>query len=174
MSQKQNPLDLGMFAAGLAMIIGSFSPWISFAIVSISGTDGWRGYVTLASGLILALNAATRLWPQMLDERFASKLGLLSNIALVTSFAVLVEVAIRINQVAGQIEDVGSTQQSTQSSDDIFGDITQVFDEFAKSLSEAFKPRLVIGWYLCLLSVLACGVLVVLAKRKAQTESLDV
>ena len=52
--------------------------------------------------------------------------------------------------------------------------ITQVFDEFAKSLSDAFKPRLVIGWYLCLLSVLACGVLVVLAKRKAQTESLDV
>ena len=174
MSQKQNPVDLGLFAAGIGLIIGSFSPWISVAIMNLSGTDGWRGYVTLASGLILALNAATRLWPQMLDERFASKLGLLSNIALVTSFAVLVEVAIRINQVAGQIEDVGSTQQSTQSSDDIFGDITQVFDEFAKSLSDAFKPRLVIGWYLCLLSVLACGVLVVLAKRKAQTESLDV
>ena len=174
MSQKQNPLDLSMFAAGLAMIIGSFSPWISVAIVSISGTDGWRGYVTLVSGLILALHAATKLWPQMLDVRFASKLGLSSNIALVGSFAVLVEVAIRINQVAGQMEDVGSTQQSTQSSDDIFGDITQAFDEFAKSLSEALKPRLAIGWYLCLLSVLACGVLVVLAKRKAQTESLDV
>lgn len=174
MSQKQNPLDLGMFAAGLAMIIGSFSPWISVAIVSISGTDGWRGYVTLVSGLILTLHAAAKLWPQMLDERFASKLGLSSNIALVASFAVLVEVAIRINQVAGQMEDVGSTQQSTQSSDDIFGDITQAFDEFAKSLSEALKPRLAIGWYLCLLSVLTCGVLVVLAKRKAQTESLDV
>lgn len=130
--------------------------------------------MTLASGLILALSAATRLWPQMLDERFASKLGLLSNIALVASFAVLVEVAIRINQVAGQMEDVGSTQQSSQSSDDIFGDITQAFDEFAKSLSEALKPRLAIGWYLCLLSVSACGVVVVLAKRKAQTESLDV
>jgi hypothetical protein len=163
-----------MFAAGLALIIGSFSPWISVAIVSISGTDGWRGYVTLVSGLILALSAATRLWPQMLDERFASKLVLSSNIALVASFAVLVEVAIRINQVAGQMEDVGSTQQSTQSSDDIFGDITQAFDEFAKSLSEALKPRLAIGWYLCLLSVLACGVLVVLAKRKAQAKSLDV
>lgn len=174
MSQKQNPLDLSMFAAGLAMIIGSFSPWISVAIVSISGTDGWRGYVTLVSGLILALHAATRLWPQMLDERFASKLGLLSNIALAASFAVLVEVAIRINQVAGQMEDVGSTQQPTQSSDDIFGNITQAFDEFAKSLSEALKPRLAIGWYLCLISVLACGGLVVLAKRKAQTESLDV
>jgi hypothetical protein len=174
MSQKQNPLDLGMFAAGLAMIIGSFSPWISVAIVSVSGTDGWRGYVTLVSGLIIALNAATRLWPKVLDERFASKLGLLSNIALASSFAVLVEVAIRINQVAGQMEDVGSTQQSTQSSDDIFGDITKAFDEFAKSLSEAFKPRLAIGWYLCLLSVLACGVVVVLAKRKVQTESLDV
>jgi hypothetical protein len=130
--------------------------------------------VTLVSGLILALSAATRLWPQMLDERFASKLVLSSNIALVASFAVLVEVAIRINQVAGQMEDVGSTQQSTQSSDDIFGDITQAFDEFAKSLSEALKPRLAIGWYLCLLSVLACGVLVVLAKRKAQAKSLDV
>ena len=174
MSQKQNPLDLGRFAAGLAMIIGSFSPWISVAIVSISGTDGWRGYVTLVSGLILTLHAATKLWPQMLDERFASKLGLSSNIALVASFAVLVEVAIRINHVAGQMEDVGSTQQSTQSSDDIFGDITQAFDDFAKSLSEALKPRLAIGWYLCLLSVLTCGVLVVLAKRKAQTESLDV
>ena len=29
MDKKQNPYDLGLLAAGVGLIVGSFSPWIS-------------------------------------------------------------------------------------------------------------------------------------------------
>ena len=51
------------------------------------------------------------------------------------------------------MNDVADTQPVTQATDDIFGD-------FAKSLTDAFKPRLAMGWYICLLSVVVAVVLV--------------
>ena len=35
----------------------------------------------------------------------------------------------------------------------IFGGMTEALDDFAKSLADAFKPRLAMGWYVCLVSV---------------------
>ena len=43
MDKKQNPYDLGLLAAGVGLIVGSFSPWISVMIVNIAGTAGFRG-----------------------------------------------------------------------------------------------------------------------------------
>ena len=78
----------------------------------------------------------------------------------------LVEVAIRIKQVAGQMNDVGDTQPVTQATDDIFGEMTQAFDDFAKSLTDAFKPRLAMGWYVCLLSSAAAAALILVKKKQ--------
>jgi len=166
MDKKQNPYDLGLLAAGVGLIVGSFSPWISVLIVNIAGTAGFRGYITLFSGLIVSLYAATRLWPNLLDAKFSSKLNLLSKISLAASVIVLVEVAIRIKQVAGQMNDVGDTQPVTQATDDIFGEMTQVFDDFAKSLTDAFKPRLAMGWYVCLLSSAAAAAFILVKKKQ--------
>jgi hypothetical protein len=171
MSQKQNPVDLGLFAAGIGLIIGSFSPWISVAIMNLSGTDGWRGYVTLVSGLILVVNASTRLWPQILDKRFTSKLSLLSKVSLVASLAVLVEVGVRLRQVTNEISDIASESGSTPT-DTTFSGLTQAFDDLAKSLTDALKPQLAIGWYVCLLSVAVTSALIF--TNRAVTEDVDV
>ena len=160
MSQKQNPVDLGLFAAGIGLIIGSFSPWISVAILNLSGTDGWRGYVTLTSGLILVVNASTRLWPQILDKRFISKLSLLSKVSLVASLAVLVEVGVRLRQVTNEISDIASESGSTPTADTTFSGLTQALDDLTKSLTDALKPHLAIGWYVCLLAVAVTAALI--------------
>lgn len=170
MDKKQNPYDLGLLATGIGLIVGSFSPWISVMIVNIAGTAGFRGYITLISGLIISLYAATRLWPNLLDTKLSSKLNLLSKISLAATVIVLVEVAIRIKQVAGQLNDVADTQPVTQATDDIFGGMTEALDDFAKSLADAFKPRLAMGWYVCLVSVAVAIALVLIPGKQSQTE----
>jgi hypothetical protein len=90
---------------------------------------------------------------------------MISKISLAASAIVLVEVAIRIKQVAGQLNDVADTQPVTQATDDIFGGMTQALDDFAKSIADAFKPRLAMGWYVCLLS-LAVAITMVFIPRK--------
>jgi hypothetical protein len=168
MDKKQNPYDLGLLAAGVGLIVGSFSPWISVIIVNIAGTAGFRGYITLISGLIISLYAATRLWPNLLDTKLSSKLNMLSKISLAASAIVLVEVAIRIKQVAGQLNDVADTQPATQATDDIFGGMTQALDDFAKSIADAFKPRLAMGWYICLLSVAVAITMVFIPRKQSE------
>jgi len=172
MSQKQNPVDLGLFAAGIGLIIGSFSPWISVAIMNLSGIDGWRGYVTLSSGLILVVNASTRLWPQILDKRFTTKLSLLSKVSLAVSLAVLVEVGVRLRQVTNEISDIASeVPLGMPTADTTFSGLTQAFDDLAKSLTDALKPHLAIGWYVCLLSVAVTSALIF--TNRAVTEDVD-
>ena len=168
MDKKQNPYDLGLLVAGVGLIVGSFSPWISVVIVNIAGTAGFRGYITLISGLIVSLYAATRLWPNLLDTKLSSKLNVLSKISLAASLIVLVEVAIRIKQVAGQLNDVADTQPVTQATDDIFGGMTQALDDFAKSLADAFTPRLALGWYVCLVSVAVAIALVLVPGEQSE------
>ena len=86
----------------------------------------------------------------------------------------LVEIAIRIKQVAGQLGDVEDTQPVTQSTDDIFGGMTEALDDLANSLADAFKPRLAMGWYVCLLSVVVGAALVLKRpKRVDTTDSLE-
>ena len=81
METKQSPLDLGLLVAGVGLIVGSFSPWISVLIVNLSGTAGFRGYITLLTGLIISLYASTELWPNLLDVKLSSKLNILSKIS---------------------------------------------------------------------------------------------
>ena len=81
---------------------------------------------------------------------------------------VLVEVAIRIKQVSGQLNDVADTQPVTQATDDIFGGMTQALDDFAKSLADAFTPRLALGWYVCLVSVAVAIALVLVPGEQSE------
>lgn len=173
MDKKQNPYDLGLFAAGVGLIVGSFSPWISVVIINIAGTSGFRGYITLISGLIISLYAATRLWPNLLDAKISSKLNFLSKISLVASVIALVEVAIRIRQVAGQLNDVADTQPITQTTDDIFGGMTQALDDLTKSIADAFKPRLAMGWYVCLISSVVAAILIFVSSKNPETTVSD-
>ncbi|NBO54123.1 MAG: hypothetical protein EBU84_05935 [Actinobacteria bacterium] len=159
MSQKQNPVDLGLFVAGFMLVIGSISPWISIAIMNVAGIDGWRGYITLLAGLVIALTGATRLWPQLLDFRFGSKLLVASRVLVIGSLAVLVEVAIRLKQVADELSDIESESGASQTTDTVFGDFAKALDDFAKSISDALKPSLAIGWYLCVISAVVSAVL---------------
>jgi hypothetical protein len=171
MSQKQNPVDLGLFAAGTALIVGSFSPWISVSIMNISGVEGWRGYLTLISGLILIVNASTKLWPKLLDVRFTSKIALLSKVSLLVSIAVLVEVAVRLQQVSNEFSDIASESDSTATTDPLLGDFAKAIDEFTKSLTDALKPRLAIGWYICLVSVAVSAALIFV--KRSKTDNVD-
>lgn len=159
MSQKQNPVDLGLLLAGFLLVIGSVSPWISIAIMNVAGIDGWRGYITLLAGLVIALTGATRLWPQLLDIRFGSKLLVASRVLVIGSLAVLVEVAIRLKQVADELSDIESESGASQTSDAVLGDFAKALDDLAKSITDALKPSLAIGWYLCMISAIVGGVL---------------
>ena len=70
METKQSPLDLGLLATGIGLVFGSFSPWISVSVITVAGTDGFFGFVTLLSGLLLTLLASSKLWPNFLDKKY--------------------------------------------------------------------------------------------------------
>jgi hypothetical protein len=165
MGQNQKLSDFGLLACGFGLVVGSFGAWISVLVITISGTAGPRGYLTLASGVVLMVFAASRLWPNLLVDRVASKMALLSTGALVVSSAVLIEVAIRIRQVAGQADQLVGDSSTTDTTDPLLGDFGEAIDEFTSSLAEAFRPRLAMGWYVCLISVIAASILMVVRFR---------
>ena len=171
METKQSPLDLALLAAGIGLVFGSFSPWISVAIISVTGTDGFFGFVTLISGLLFTLLASSKLWPNFLDKKYSSKLRLASLIGSVASLGSLTYVAVRIRQVAGEFSDVAETEPITQTTDDIFGDLTEALDEFAQTLADAFKPRLAMGWYVSVVS-LVCALAIMFINFK-NTQSVE-
>lgn len=171
MQAKQNPLDLVLLAAGIGLVVGSFSPWVSVLIMNIAGTDGFFGFVTLTSGIVLMLQASSKLWPSFLDERYSSKLGFASLIAAGASLCSLVYVAVRIRQVSGEFSDMEETEPTTPQSDDLFGDVTEAFDEFAQTLADAFKPNLAMGWYVCMLSTVVAFAAILISLRKPSTSN---
>lgn len=171
METKQSPFDLALLAAGVGLVFGSFSPWISVLVIKVAGTDGFFGFVTLISGVLIVLQASSKLWPNFLDEKYSSKLPLASLIGAVASLGSLTYVAVRIRQVAGEFSDVAETEPVTQTTDDIFGDLTEALDEFAQTLADAFKPRLAMGWYVCAVSILgALGVMLINFRKRQRKE----
>jgi hypothetical protein len=92
-------------------------------------------------------------------------------IGAVASLGSLTYVAVRIRQVAGEFSDVAETEPVTQTTDDIFGDLTEALDEFAQTLADAFKPRLAMGWYVCAVSILgALGVMLINFRKRQRKE----
>lgn len=165
MGQNQKLSDVGLLVSGFGLVAGSFGPWISVLVLTISGTSGPRGYLTLASGVSVMVLAASRLWPNLLDARIASKLSFLSIGALVLSLFVLVEVAVRIRQIAGQFDSTYGDTGASQSTDQSLGEFGQALDEFTKSLTEAFTPRLAMGWFVSLLSAVSAAVFIFIQRR---------
>ena len=136
-------------------------------IVNVAGTDGFFGFVTLISGALLALQASSKLWPNFLDKKFLSKLSLVSLIGALASLGTLIYVAVRIRQVAGEFSDVAEPEPVTQTTENIFGDLTEALDEFAQTLTDAFKPRLAMGWYVCVVSVAFALIIMFVSFRKS-------
>ena len=170
METKQSPIDLALLAAGVALVFGSFSPWISVLVIKVAGTDGFFGFVTLISGVLFVLQASSKLWPNFLDKKYSSKLPLASFIGAVASLGSLTYVAVRIRQVAGEFSDVGETEPVTQTTDDIFGDLTEALDEFAQTLADAFKPRLAMGWYVCAVSLICAFAIIFVNFKKSSSD----
>jgi hypothetical protein len=168
METKQNSLDLALLAVGIGLIFGSFSPWISVSIISVAGTDGFFGFVTLISGSLFIFLASSKLWPNFLDKKYSSKLRLASLIGAVASLGSLTYVAVRIRQVAGEFSDIAETEPITQTTDDVFGDLTEALDEFAQTLADAFKPRLAMGWYVSAVSLVCALAIMFVNFRKTQ------
>ncbi len=168
MTVTQKPKDLAVFALGTAIVIGSFSPWLSIAVMSVGGTDGWRGFVTLTAGLLTMIYGATHLWPNLLDVRLTTKLKPVVVAALLASMGVLLELAIRLKQVANEFSSLTSGADQV-TSDSVLGDFTNIFDDFAKSLVEALNPRIALGWYLCIGGSIAALALVLWPKSETQS-----
>jgi hypothetical protein len=173
MGQKQKLSDFGLLISGFGLVVGSFGAWISVLVVTISGTAGPRGYLTLASGVLVMVFAASRLWPNLLVDQVTSKLALLSAGALAVSFVVLIEVAVRIRQVSGQADQLVEDSSTPEMTVPLLGGFSQAIDEFTSSLAEAFRPRLAMGWYVCLISVLAASVLMFIQFRAMKRSKSD-
>lgn len=167
METKQSPKDLALLATGVGLVFGSFSPWISVSVITVAGTDGFFGFVTLISGLLLTLLASSKLWPNFLDKKYSSKLRLASLVGAAASLGSLTYVAVRIRQVAGEFSDAVEAESASQTTDDIFGDLTKALDEFAQTLADAFKPRLAMGWYVSAVSVACALVIMFVSFRKS-------
>jgi hypothetical protein len=84
---------------------------------------------------------------------------------------VLVEVGVRLRQVTNDLSDIASENSSAPTADTTFSGFTQALDDLTKSLTDALKPQLAIGWYVCLLSVAVTSALIF--TNRAVTEDVD-
>ena len=125
----------------------------------------------MISGVLFVLQASSKLWPNFLDQKYSSKLPLASLIGAVASLGSLTYVAVRIRQVAGEFSDVAETEPVTQTTDDIFGDLTEALDEFAQTLADAFKPRLAMGWYVSAVSLICALAIVFVDFKKSSGDN---
>jgi hypothetical protein len=169
-SQNKN-LNIALLITGVFLVVGSIAPWISLSMLNISGVDGWRGFVAVLSGLMVILLGSLNTWPHLFEAKILKKFHLLVIGSLIATSAILLEVAIRINQVTREMNSSGK-EVSTDFGDADLGEFTDALNEFTNSILEAFKPRLAIGWYVTLIaSVASIGIIAVSMKRENSSHS---
>lgn len=156
---KQRPVDFVLLALGVLMIIGSISPWVSILIVSVAGVDTWWGFVTIASGVLISVAGAARIWPSLIQKHLRRGLHIAALAASITALVTVSYVGFRLNEVSRDFNDAAAQSEpmaNTTSEDELFGDFTADFqkslEEFSNSIAEAFKPRLGTGWFICLIA----------------------
>lgn len=170
---KQNPLDLFLLGLGIALAVASLTPWISIGFISVNGTATWWGYVTLVGGLSVVSFAATRLWPQVLDESVAKHLKNVALVGTVVSILVLAYVGVRLTDASRQFNDAMSEDTSSNTDLSGFGqEFEDSFNEFTDSLVKAFSPSLAVGWYIGSASSIG-SLILVLKRREEEPEDLS-
>jgi hypothetical protein len=169
-SQNKN-LNIALFITGVFLVLGSIAPWISLSMLNISGIDGWRGFVAVLSGLMVIVLGSMNIWPHLFEAKIFEKFHLLVLGLLAATIVILFEVAIRINQVAREMNSSSEDAPSDMGDVDL-GELTDAINEFTNSILEAFKPRLAIGWYVTLMaSVAAIGMIATSMKRENSSHS---
>jgi signal transduction histidine kinase len=171
MNPQNINLNIALFVTGVFLVVGSIAPWISLSMLNISGIDGWRGFVAVLSGLMVIVLGSMNIWPHLFEAKIFEKLHLLVLGLLATTTVILFEVAIRINQVAREMN--SSSEDASSGINDVdLGELTDAINEFTNSILEAFKPRLAIGWYVTLMaSVAAIGMIATSMKRENSSHS---
>ncbi|WP_143235327.1 hypothetical protein [Paractinoplanes atraurantiacus] len=122
-AQASRPLIAGwvVLAAGVAAVVGSLLPWASISApilgtVSVSGTDGADGWITLVLGLVLAAGAGLRIR----GPRLPSLATIVTNVVAIGSALALFIIGV------WKIVDLRSTENELRDSlssgpDDPFG-----------------------------------------------------
>jgi hypothetical protein len=168
--KKQNPLDLILLAVGIALAVASLTPWITIGFISVNGTATWWGYATLVGAISVIAFAATRLWPQMLDESLAKHLKNIAVVGSIVAIVVLAYVGIRLTDASRQFND--ALNEDTTSESDLSGlgqEFEDSLNEFTDSLAKAFQPSLALGWFVA--SASSVGSLVLVLKKREEEAS---
>ena len=145
---KQKPIDLLLFLLGFLLIIGSLTSWVDFGLFSVSATRTWWGYITIVGGLLVIINAATRLWPDFLDAQIARYSKMAAILGLLASLGVVAYVGIQLTDASRQFNDETSSTTTDTTESGLGSEFDDSMDEFSDSLADLFKPSLGTGWYI--------------------------
>lgn len=174
MNRKQRPIDFLLLASGIFTIVGSISPWFSITFINVAGIDTWWGFLTIVSGVLVAVSASVRIWPNLIDLQLHRGLKVLSIVGVIAAIATVSYVGIRLSEVSQSFDEPTGTENSTTETtmaDDVFGEFATDFEksleEFTDVITDAFRPRLGGGWYVTLGSSLVSFALLVRRPRRS-------
>jgi hypothetical protein len=141
---------------GALIVIASAFPWVSVSFVNGRGIDSWRGFVSIATGLLIGTFAASQIWRSFIDSKIQPYLrfgSILMNLCTIGLFA---EIGYKTLNASKQISELGNSVDSS------FGDFGDSLNQFANSIANEFNPRLAIGWYMGLIGLVASLALLLL------------
>jgi len=152
---------------GAIIVIASIFPWVTVSFVNARGIDGWRGFVSIATGIVIGVFAASQLWSGFIDSKIHPYLRLASILMTLFSIGLFVEIGYKTLNAAKQIGDLGNSVDSS------LGDFGDSLNQFANSLAEQFNPQLAIGWYMGLIGLVASLVLLLLKTNAGFDQPLE-
>jgi hypothetical protein len=152
---------------GAIIVIASIFPWVTVSFVNARGIDGWRGFVSIATGIVIGVFAASQLWSGFIDSKIHPYLRLAAILMTLFSIGLFVEIGYKTLNAAKQIGDLGNSVDSS------LGDFGDSLNQFANSLAEQFNPQLAIGWYMGLIGLVASLVLLLLKTNTGFDQPLE-
>jgi hypothetical protein len=99
-------------------------------------------------GLLVIINAATRLWPDFLDAQIARYSKMAAILGLLASLGVVAYVGIQLTDASRQFNDETSSTTTDTTESGLGSEFDDSMDEFSDSLADLFKPSLGTGWYI--------------------------
>lgn len=168
---NEKSFDVAILVAGGLLALSSLTTWIRVSVLGVNGMDSWWGFVTLVSGVLIALYGAVRIWPDFISSAgFRDNSKVLALVGCVASIGVLGYVGIRVVDLGRQFDT--SVKESSSDATELGADFQAALDEFSQSLADAFTPTLGFGWYLGAASVVAGTVLVIRSKGGLGSEGI--
>lgn len=141
---------------GLLIVVASAFPWVSASFVNARGIDGWRGFVSIATGLLIGTFGASQIWKGFIDYKIQPYLRIGSILMNLFTIGLFTEIGYKTLNASKQISDLGNSFDSS------LGDFGDSLNQFANSIANEFNPQLAIGWYMGLMGLVASLVLLLL------------